>query len=124
MLKSGAILNRLYEMIEPAAQNLCIADMRIGLSYVGIKLDNEAAGIAAVLPESSIRCCTVLKEAGTFIGSPAVETLKCLIEGKNPLRRAIGVATANALVSLTTRDNEDREATTYLHLKPGEKLSW
>ncbi|MBN1364393.1 MAG: DUF364 domain-containing protein [Syntrophaceae bacterium] len=123
MLKSGTILNRLYEKTEPVAQSLRIADLRIGLSYVGIKLDNGAAGLAAVLPESAARGCTVLKEAGTYVGSSAVETLKYIVDGKNALHRTIGVATANALILPKEGDNEDREATTYLNLQPGEKVA-
>ncbi|HRY38793.1 MAG TPA: DUF364 domain-containing protein, partial [Smithellaceae bacterium] len=121
--RSGLALNRLFEKIEPAAKTLQIADLRIGLSYVGIKLDNGSAGLAAVLPESSARGCTVLKEAGTYVGSPAAETLKYLVDAKDALRRAIGVATANALVLLEKGKTEDREATTYLNLQPGEKVA-
>ncbi len=123
MLETGIILKRLYEKIKPAAQNLRIADLRIGLSYVGIKLDNESAGLAAVLPESSVRGCTVLKEAGTYAGSFVVDTLKYLVDGKNALHRAIGLATANALVLPESGNTEDREATTYLNLQPGEKVA-
>ncbi|MBP9012171.1 MAG: DUF364 domain-containing protein [Smithella sp.] len=123
MLETGIILKRLYEKIKPAAQNLRIADLRIGLSYVGIKLDNGSAGLAAVLPESSARGCTVLKEAGTYAGSFVVDTLKYLVDGKNALHRAIGLATANALVLPESGDTEDREATTYLNLQPGEKVA-
>jgi len=121
--RSGLALNRLFEKIEPAAKTLQIADLRIGLSYVGIKLDNGSAGLAAVLPESSARGCTVLKEAGTYVRSPAAETLKYLVDAKDALRRAIGVATANALVLLEKGKTEDREATTYLNLQPGEKVA-
>lgn len=123
MLKSGIILKRLYEKIEPAAKNLHIADLRIGLSYVGIKLDNGSAGLAAVLKESSVRGCTVLKEAGTYIGSSAIDTLKYLVDGKTALHRTIGMATANALVAPDTGDIENREATTYLNLQSGEKVA-
>jgi len=123
MLETGIILKRLYEKIKPAAQNLRIADLRIGLSYVGIKLDNGSAGLAAVLPESSVRGCTVLKEAGTYAGSFVVDTLKYLVDGKNALHRAIGLATANALVLPESGNTEDREATTYLNLQPGEKVA-
>jgi len=121
--RSGVALNHLFEKIEPAAKTLQIADLRIGLSYVGIKLDNGSAGLAAVLPESSARGCTVLKEAGTYVGSPAAETLKYLVDAKDALRRAIGVATANALVLPEKGKTEDREATTYLNLQPGEKVA-
>ncbi|HNZ64606.1 MAG TPA: DUF364 domain-containing protein [Smithella sp.] len=123
MLETGIILKRLCEKIKPAAQNLRIADLRIGLSYVGIKLDNGSAGLAAVLPESSVRGCTVLKEAGTYAGSFVVDTLKYLVDGKDALHRAIGLATANALVLLESGNTEDREATTYLNLQSGEKVA-
>lgn len=123
MLKSGIILNQLYECLESGAKARRIADLRIGLSYVGVKLDNGSAGLAAVLPESSVRGCTVLKEAGTYVGSPAVEALKYLVDAKDALHRAIGVAMANALVSPGIEDTENREATTYLNLQPGEKVA-
>jgi len=123
MLKTGIILKRLYEQLKSSAEDRKVADLRIGLSYVGIKLDDGAAGLAAVLPESAVRGCTVLKEAGTYVGLPVVEALKYLVEGKNALRRAVGVATANALVLPKKGDNEDREATTYLNLQPEEKVA-
>ena len=53
MLKTGIVLNRLYAQLESSAQNRRIDDLRLGLSYVGVKLDNGAAGLAAVLPENS-----------------------------------------------------------------------
>jgi hypothetical protein len=123
MLKAGTMLARLYDLILPQAGSLKIADLRVGLSYVGIMLDNGATGLAAVLPESAVRGCTVLKEAGTYIGSSAVESLKYLVDGKNALHRAIGLAAANALVLPHGGDNEDREATAYLNLQPGEQVA-
>ncbi|NTW76728.1 MAG: hypothetical protein HGB33_02950, partial [Syntrophaceae bacterium] len=48
-----------------------------------------------------------------------------LIDGKNSLHVAIGLATANALIgsSLDKDKTEDREATTYFNLQPGEKVA-
>jgi len=123
MLKSGIILKRLYDRLEPSAKSRRIADLRMGLSYVGVKLDNGQSGIAAVLPDTTPRSCTVLKEAGTYAGSAAVVVLKYLVDGGNALHRAIGLATANALVVLPEDKTEDREATTYFNLKPGEKVA-
>lgn len=123
MLKPGTILNRLYEHIEPSAKKRRIADLRVGLSYVGVKLDNDAAGLAAVLPDIRIRSCTVLHDAGTYAGSPANDVLRYLIDSGNALHPAIGLATANALTELPSHAMEDREATTYLNLQPGEKVA-
>ena len=64
-----------------------------------------------------------MKEAGTYAGSAAVDLLKYLVDGRNALHRAIGLATANALVVLPEDKTEDREATTYFNLKPGEKVA-
>ena len=110
-------------VLNPAAKNRRIADLRMGLSYVGVKLDNGQSGIAAVLPDTTPRSCTVLKEAGTYAGSAAVDVLQYLVDGGNALHRAIGLATANALVAFPDDKTEDREATTYFNLKPGEKVA-
>jgi uncharacterized protein (DUF4213/DUF364 family) len=123
MLKPGTILKRLYEKLEPAVKNRQIADLRVGLSYVGVKLDNDAVGIAAVLPDITSKGCTFLSDAGCFAGSDAVDLLKSLVEGKNVLDRAIGLAIANALVEPLGDRMEDREATTYFNLQPGEKVA-
>jgi uncharacterized protein len=123
MLKKGTILHRLYERLESSAKRRRIADVRIGLSYVGVRLDNNSTGLAAVLPDTTPRGCTVLKEAGTYAGSDAAGALIYLIEGRNYLHRAIGLATANALIRPPADTAEDLEATTCLNLKPGEKVA-
>jgi uncharacterized protein (DUF4213/DUF364 family) len=123
MMKPGTILNHLYDRIESSAKNRRIADLRVGLSYVGVRLDNNAAGLAAVLPEITLRGCTVLSAAGSYAGSPATDVLKYLIDGKNALHLAIGLATANALIGSSFDKTEDREATTYFNLQPGEKVA-
>lgn len=123
MLKPAAMLNRLYERLEPVAKERQIADLRVGLSYVGVKLDNKASGLAAVLPDVTPRGCTVLSDAGRYAGSPATDLLRYLKDGKNVLHRAIGLATANALIDPPAGTMEDREATTYFNLKPDEKVA-
>lgn len=123
MLQPGTILNRLYHQVESSAKNLRIADLRVGLSYVGVKLDNGATGLAAVASDITTRSCQVLPDAGSYVDSPATETLQYLVEGKNSLHLAIGLATANALSELPDNSTEDREATSCLNLQPGEKVA-
>jgi uncharacterized protein len=124
MLKAGTILARLYEFILPEAKNRKVADLRIGLGYTGVKLDNDATGIAAVLFDALPHGCTVMPAAGGFAGSSASDLLKYLVDGKNPLEVAMGLACANALIGTLSADcADDKEATTYLHLRPGEKVA-
>jgi hypothetical protein len=123
MLKPGVILNRLYERLASSAKNLKVADLRIGLGYAGVKLNNDATGIAAVLFDALPHGCTVVPTAGSFAGSPVANLLKYLVDGKNPLEIAIGLACANALIKSPADSGDDREATTYLNLKSGEKVA-
>lgn len=123
MLKAGTILAGLYERILPEAKNRNVAELRIGLGYTGVKLDNNSAGIAAVLFDSLPHGCTVMPAAGSFAGSPATDLLKYLVEGKNPLEVAVGLACANALIKPPADSGDNNEATTYLNLKSGEKVA-
>ena len=124
MLETGVILKRLYKQIESSAKDRKIADLRIGLGYVGVKLDNDSTGIAAVLFDALPHGCTVVSAAGNFAGSPATDLLQYLVAGKNPLEIAMGLAIANALIEPPPKDAvDDREATTYLNLQKGVKIA-
>jgi uncharacterized protein len=123
ILKTGVILNRLYERIDSCAKNLKVADLRIGLGYAGVRLENGDTGIAAVLFDALPHGCTVMPAAGNFAGSSAADLLRYLIAGKNPLEIAIGLACANALIKPPADCADDKEATTYLNLRPGEKVA-
>jgi uncharacterized protein (DUF4213/DUF364 family) len=124
MLEERIILTRLYEQINSSAKNHRIADLRIGLGYIGVRLDNDSTGIAAVLFDALPHGCTVVSAAGNFAGSPATDLLQYLVGGKNPLEIAIGLACVNALIEPPPTDAvDDREATTYLNLKKGVKVA-
>jgi hypothetical protein len=121
-IKTGTILTKLYERLAPQAADSKIIDVRIGLSYIGVRLDSGAMGIAA-LPDMIHRNGTVVPAAGSFAGSPAPDLLQYLIYGKNSLETAIGLATANALIELPVTAADDREATTYLRLQKGVRVA-
>lgn len=123
MLKPGTLLNRLQERLKPVAKNRRIAELRIGLSYVGVRLEDGGAGLAAVLVRNASSGCTALPAAGKLAGSSAADLLAYLSEGKNAVERAVGLAAANALIAAPCDASEDREATTYFGLKPGEKVA-
>jgi len=123
MLETGTILKRLYERLESPAKNRTVTDLRIGMGYIGVRLDNDATGIAAVLLDALPHGCTVLPAAGSFAGSSSADLLKYLVAGVNSLEIAIGLATANALIETPSPDAlDDREATTYLNLQKGTKV--
>jgi hypothetical protein len=79
-----------------------VADVRIGLGYTGVALDNGRCGLAYTFRHATGGGCSALKEAGS-LGQSTVSDLAQLAHSRNVLMAAIGLATLNALVpSLST----------------------
>lgn len=93
-----SIRNKIAACLKPASEGVNVADVRIGLGYTSVRLDNGNAGLAwTALNDSG--SCTHETRAGKLAGSPACELLEMLTNDLKPLSRTIGLATANALVA-------------------------
>ena len=92
------IQQKIIDYLGPISKNLGVADVRIGLSYTSVKLDNQNIGLAWTARKHS-QGCTHVQKAGTLAGSSAEELLEMLASTHNSLSRTIGLATANALAA-------------------------
>lgn len=88
---------KLLSILAPSAEGLGVDTIRIGLGYTAVRLENGSTGLAWTPPPTA-GCCTHLKCAGTMAGRPARELLDKLVD-EHPLLRAVGLATANALLA-------------------------
>lgn len=102
------IQKRLVDFMEPHAAGFTVADVRIGLGYTAVRLDGGTAGVAWT-PATNAACCTHFPAAGTLIGRPAGELLNMLAERNPVLGRALGLATANALLAALPHPPFSRE---------------
>jgi uncharacterized protein len=92
------IQHKIIDLLHPVAEGLSVVDVRIGLIYTSVRLDNGSTGVAWTgRPESG--SCSHEPKAGTLAGRPAGELLEMLAVSDNSLHRTIGLATANALAS-------------------------
>ncbi len=107
MLIDGTIAARLHDALWRKSGDRHITDLRIGLAYVGIMLDNGRVGLAAVLSSELPPGCTTIHRAGSLAGRRASELLAYLVEGRTPLGRTVGLATANALNETDTGEEGD-----------------
>jgi hypothetical protein len=75
-----------------------IADVRIGLGYTAVLLDDGGCGLAGTVSEGMISCCTYLGAAGELIGkdAAAVATYALLPDA---VAATLGVATLNAALN-------------------------
>jgi len=117
------VQNRLLEFLKPQAGGAVVADVRIGLGYTAVRLESGHAGVAWT-PKSDAPCCTHFQAAGTLTGRPAGELLAFLADEKSGLARALGLATANALLSALPRPPISRdEVISTLNITPEDKVA-
>ena len=91
------IPRRIIDAMTPATHERTIADVRIGLKYTSVRLDNGHCGVSWTGPDEA-GCCMQNPEAKPLAGRHAQELLG-MLENSSPLQRTLGLATANALAA-------------------------
>lgn len=90
------LAHRIIEELAKSAQGRQLSDIRIGLRYIGVKLDDGSIGIAYNFPES-IKCDEIsFPGQQRLINRNAVDVLIWLISD-NQLNRSLALAVANGL---------------------------
>ncbi|MBN2284652.1 MAG: DUF364 domain-containing protein [Deltaproteobacteria bacterium] len=121
MLQTGHIASALFDLLSERAENTTIQDVRIGLGYAGVRIAEGRLGLAAILRNELRRGCSLLDRAGTLAGSGAVELLRLVVDGRNPLEKALGLATANALSGPVEEPESD--ALEEMNLSPDDRVA-
>ncbi len=85
------------DQLLPSAAGLHVAEVRIGLGYTAVQLDNGRCGLAFTFRQESGGDCCAVKEAGTLAGRKASELI-VLAKSLNVIAAAVGLATVNALI--------------------------
>lgn len=115
--------HRLLDHLRPHAGGNRVADVRIGLGYTAVRLESGHAGVAWT-PKSDAPSCTHFQGAGTLTGRPAEELLANLADEKSALARALGLATANALLAALPHPSTSREEVlSTLNITPEDKVA-
>lgn len=79
-----------------AAQHAA-ADIRIGLGYTAVRLQNGNCGLAYTLHEKEYESCSVMPDAGTLAGRKASELIPWM-QSQDVTVCAVGLATLNAVL--------------------------
>jgi uncharacterized protein (DUF4213/DUF364 family) len=94
-----SVNNEIVNSIKRQSQDKTIEDLRIGLCYTAILLDNGDAGLAYTFHSDNKphSCCNFL-ESGSIKGNKAQEIINFSLSD-NLLKASVGIATINALVN-------------------------
>ncbi|MBM4310956.1 MAG: hypothetical protein FJ119_08435 [Deltaproteobacteria bacterium] len=90
------LLEDLLEEARARGAERTIADVRIGLGYTAVQLDNGSVGLAYTFRENAGHGCTVF-QGRRPIASAAVRDIVGYITSSDMLERTVGLAAANAL---------------------------
>ncbi|MBU2549796.1 MAG: DUF364 domain-containing protein [Proteobacteria bacterium] len=93
-----SIAKRLIAELKDRASEHRIADVRLGLGYVAVRLDDGAAGAAFTFRDQLGDGCCVFRGLRPLAGRSAADLLAGL-GSDQPLEAAVGLATANALAN-------------------------
>jgi uncharacterized protein len=88
--------NRLIDLLEPSCVGHSIRDVRIGLGYTAVQLDDGRTGLAYTLGRESMKGCTAFAGKRPIAGSQACEVLRYL-DSDGLVESSVGLATVNAL---------------------------
>ncbi len=122
-MKKGEILKRLHKKVFDEADMFPIQEVRIGIGYVGVRVLDDRLGLAALLLNELPPGCSRRADAGTLMNAPASRLVTYLVEGKNPLEKALGLAAANAILRPDLAERKEEDTLTLMMLTPQDRVA-
>ena len=117
MQKVMGIKSKLKEIAIDLGGDIEVKDVRIGLGYTGVMLEDGSVGIAYTFLNRPRVCCSAFHGLRPFAGRKAVELLK-LFDAHTELESGLALATSNAI---TNRERSDyMEGDILAHIKLGK----
>lgn len=92
------VIDELIEQAKNRSRGRKVKDVRAGLGYTCVMLEDSACGLAYTFRNAMGHCCGVIPDAGTLVGRDSGELISWAKEG-HMLKSAIGLATINAILN-------------------------
>jgi hypothetical protein len=98
-----------------------VADVRIGLGYIAVLLDNGNAGLAYTFLDEATGGCSVYRNIRPLAGRPAADLLELFTAGGR-IEAALALATANALFNRPGRAYQPGDILEHLRIGPEDHV--
>jgi len=98
MVEKKSIIQEIIEALEEKAKNKKVEDLRIGLCYTAVLLNDGHLGLAYTFHSHNVPPCITSLEAGTINGKNAIDVIHYALSD-NLLESSAGIATTNAIVN-------------------------
>ncbi len=111
----------LGDLLMPEAEGIRVSEVRIGLGYTAVLLENGQAGVALTFHAEAAKGCTVFSGLNPLAGREASELLGFLASG-DPVEAAVGLATANAVKNTMKEGMRQGDILDYLAIDPDDHV--
>lgn len=115
------IVKQLREYLLKNVPERKISDLRIGLIYTGILLDDGKAGVAYAFSENFSDCHSFFAGSRPVKGRSTHEVLRCL-GSSNMVEASVGIATVNALINQEREETQGGDVLDALELKETDRV--
>jgi uncharacterized protein (DUF4213/DUF364 family) len=115
------VLHKIKEISLPMGRGVWVKDVRIGLRYTAVLLDNGQAGLAFTSRGDSKDGCCAFKGLTPLAGRPA-SSLLGLFDSGDEVESAVALATANALSNVMKDGLLEGDTLDHVQLYPGDTV--
>jgi uncharacterized protein (DUF4213/DUF364 family) len=117
----ASVAARLVSRLLDAAASARAADVRVGLGYTAVLLDDGRAGLAFTFRDLAPGGCSALEGSAPLCGRPAADLL-ALLESGDTIEASLGLACANALANRDRPDQLAGDVLDRLALRPDDRV--
>lgn len=116
-----AIHRKIKELMIPQAKGIRVRDVRIGLGYTAVLLENGRAGVALTFHEGVTKGCTVFDGLHPLAGREA-GALLAFLESTDKIETAVALATVNALANTIREGLLEGDIMEHIHIGPEDRV--
>lgn len=116
------IAQRLRDEVQAEAGDTVAADVRLGLTYTAVKLDDGRTGVAYSFGNRILGGCSVFVGTRTLAGKKVTELAEFLMSA-DLLECSLGLAAANAVINSRQSGSLKGDVLKAVHFKPSDKVA-
>lgn len=116
------ICKKLINLATSRMQDMKVKDMRVGLGYVAVMNSAGKVGLAYVLRDRLPHGCSLLENAGNFVGMDLAYIAHMFLDHHNPLKAALGLAAINSVSPMEQNGYIEGEILDLLEIKQQDRV--
>ncbi len=112
---------RIGELIPPEAAKAAVKDVRIGLGYTAVLVEDNRMGLAYTFREEAARGCQVFEGLPALAGTKASQLL-AFLGSQDRIEMAVALATANALINTARPELVAGDILEHVRIQPQDQV--